>query len=96
MAGAEDPTSGGPKGDSPPPVEISCPPVRRARQGEFETGGARGEDDGGADAFVTSAGANAAGSKTDPVGSVVEGAGESAWGSLPVLAKTGNCSRSMK
>ena len=65
----EDPASGGPKGDSPPPVEISYPPVRGARRGEFETGGARREDVGGADAFVTSAGANAAGSKTDPVGS---------------------------
>ena len=26
MAGVEDPRSGGPKGDSPPPVEISYPP----------------------------------------------------------------------
>ena len=74
----EDPTSDGPKGDSPPPVEISCCPVRGARRGEFETGGARGEDAGGADAFITSAGATAAGSKTDLVGSIVEGAGESA------------------
>jgi len=78
MVGAEDPASGGPKGDSPPPVEISCPTVCGARRGEFETGGARGEDAGGADAFITSAGAAAAGSKTDPVGSAVEGAGESA------------------
>ena len=69
---------GEPKGDSPPPVNISGPPVRGARRGEFETGGARGEDAGGADAFVTGVGADAAGSKTDPVGSVVEGAGESA------------------
>ena len=78
MAGVEDLTSGGPKGDSPPPVEISCPPVRGARRGEFETGGAHGEDAGGADAFITSAEADAAGSKTDAVGSAVEGAGESA------------------
>ena len=77
MAGAEDPVSGGPEGD-PPPVKISCPPVRGARRGEFEIGGARGEDAGGADAFITSAGADAAGSKTDHVGSIVEGAGESA------------------
>jgi len=96
MAGVEDPMSGGPKGDSPPPVKISCPLVHGARRGEFETGGARGEDAGGADAFVTSVGADAAGSKTDPVGSAVEGAGESAWGSPPVLAKMGNCSGSMK
>jgi len=60
VAGVEDPTSGGPKGDSPPPVEISCPLVRGARRGEFETGGARGEDAGGADAFITSAGVDAA------------------------------------
>ena len=77
MAGAEDPASSGPKGDYPPPVEISYPPVRGARRGEFETGGARGEDAGGVDAFVTSIGADAARSKTNPVGSVVEGAGES-------------------
>ena len=96
MAGVEDPVSGGPKGDSPPPVEISCPPVRGARRGEFETGGAREEDAGGADAFVMSAGADAAISKTDPIGSAVEGAGESAWGLPPVPAKTGNCSGSMK
>ena len=78
MAGVEDPTSGGPKGDSPPSVEISCPPVRGARRGKFETRGAHGEDAGGADVFVTSVGADAVGSKTDPVGSAVEGAGESA------------------
>ena len=78
MAGVEDPVSGGPKGDSPPPVKISCLPVHGARRGEFETGGAHGEDAGGADVFITSAGADAAGSKTDPVGSAVEGAGESA------------------
>ena len=77
MASAEDPASGGPKVDSPPPVEIFFPPIRGARRGEFEIGGAHGEDAGGADAFVTSARADAAGSKTDPVGSVVEGAGES-------------------
>ena len=96
MAGTEDPASDGPKGDSPPPVEISCPPVRGARRGEFETGGARGEDAGGADVFVTSVGADTVGSKTDPVGSAVEGAGESAWGSPPISAKTGNYSGSMK
>ena len=56
----------------------SCPPIHGARRGELETGGARGEDAGGADAFVTSAGADTAGSKIDPVGSAVEGAGESA------------------
>ena len=78
MAGAEDSMSGGPKGDSPPPVKISCSPVHGARRGEFETGGACEEDAGGADAFVTSAGADAARSKTDPVGSAVEGARESA------------------
>ena len=78
MAGVEDPTSGGPKGDSPPPVEISCPTVCGARRGEFETGGARAEDVGGADAFVMSARADVVGSKTDHVGSAVEGVGESA------------------
>ena len=96
MAGAEDPASGGPNEDSPPPVKISCPLVRGARRSEFETGGARGEDAGGADAFVTSVGADTAGSKTDHVGSTVEGVGESAWGSSPVPAKMGNCSGSMK
>ena len=96
MAGVEDSASGGPKGDSPPPVEISCPPVRGARRGEFEIGGAHGEDAGGADAFVTSARADAAGSKTDHVSSAVEGASESAWGSPPVPAKTGNYSGSVK
>ena len=96
MAGAEDPASDGPKGDSPPPVEISCPSVRGARRGKLETGGARGEDAGGADAFVTSIGADTVGSKADPVGSVAEGVGESAWGSPPAPAKTGNCSGSMK
>ena len=78
MADVEDPVSGRPKGDSPPLVVISCPPVRGTRRGEFETGGAHGEDAGGADAFVTSAGADTAASKIDPIGSVVEDAGESA------------------
>ena len=77
MVGTEDPASG-PKGDSPPLVKISCPPVHGARRGEFETGGAHGEDAGGADTFIMSAGADVAESKTDPVGSAVEGAGESA------------------